>query len=60
MIDGDPIQVALDLSIDAEFFFWVSRHKPQRVLYPSSSAAYPVSLQTEANTIQLKRIGHRF
>ena len=54
MIDGDPIQVALDLSIDAEFFFWVSRHKPQRVLYPSSSAAYPVSLQTQANTIQLK------
>ena len=54
MIDGDPIQVALDLSIDAEFFFWVSRHKPQRVLYPSSSAAYPVSLQTELNTIQLK------
>ena len=54
MIDGDPIQVALDLSIDAEFFFWVSRHKPQRVLYPSSSAAYPVSLQTQDNTIQLK------
>ncbi|MEM1002392.1 MAG: NAD-dependent epimerase/dehydratase family protein, partial [Bacteroidota bacterium] len=54
MIDGDPIQVALDLSIDAEFFFWVSRHKPNRVLYPSSSAAYPVDLQTESNTIQLK------
>jgi UDP-glucose 4-epimerase len=54
MIDGDPIQVALDLSIDAEFFYWVSRHRPARVLYPSSSAAYPVSLQTESNTIQLK------
>lgn len=54
MIDGDPIQVALDLSIDAEFFYWVSRHKPDRVLYPSSSAAYPIDLQTEDNTIQLK------
>lgn len=54
MIDGDPIQVALDLSIDAEFFFWISRHKPKRVLYPSSSAAYPIDLQTESNTIQLK------
>lgn len=54
MIDGDPIQVALDLAIDAEFFFWISRHKPSRVLYPSSSAAYPIDLQTEANTIQLK------
>ncbi len=53
-IDGDPIQVALDLSIDAEFFYWISRHKPERVLYPSSSAAYPINKQTESNTIQLK------
>ena len=53
-IDGDPIQVALDLSIDAEFFYWVTRHKPERVLYPSSSAAYPVNLQTEENAIRLK------
>jgi UDP-glucose 4-epimerase len=53
-IDGDPIMVALDLSIDAEFFYWISRHKPERVLYPSSSAAYPVSLQTESNQVQLK------
>ena len=53
MIDGDPLMVALDLSIDAEFFFWITRHKPERVLYPSSSAAYPVSKQTESNTIQL-------
>jgi nucleoside-diphosphate-sugar epimerase len=52
-IDGDPMMVALDLSIDAEFFYWITRHKPARVLYPSSSAAYPVSKQTEDNTIQL-------
>ena len=54
MIDGDPMMVALDLSIDAEFFFWVCRHKPARVLYPSSSAAYPVDLQTEEDAIALK------
>jgi len=54
MIDGDPIQVALDLSIDAEFFYWISRHKPERVLYPSSSAAYPVDLQSESGAIALK------
>ena len=53
MIDGDPMKVALDLSIDAEFFYWVTRHKPDRVLYPSSSAAYPISKQTEGNSIQL-------
>ncbi len=52
-IDGDPMMVALDLSIDAEFFYWVCRHKPERVLYPSSSAAYPVDLQTESDAIAL-------
>jgi UDP-glucose 4-epimerase len=53
-IDGDPIKVALDLSIDAEFFEWVTRHKPERVMYPSSSAAYPVDLQEEGKAIALK------
>lgn len=52
-IEGDPMIVALDLSIDAEFFYWVTQHKPQRVLYPSSSAAYPVSLQTTDGAIAL-------
>ncbi|MCU0370563.1 MAG: NAD-dependent epimerase/dehydratase family protein, partial [Bacteroidales bacterium] len=52
-IDGDPMAVALDLSIDAEFFYWITRHKPERVLYPSSSAAYPTSLQTENDAIAL-------
>lgn len=52
-IDGDPMMVALDLSIDAEFFYWITRHKPERVLYPSSSAAYPVNLQTDTNAIAL-------
>jgi UDP-glucose 4-epimerase len=52
-IDGDPMAVALDLSIDAEFFYWITRHKPERVLYPSSSAAYPTSLQTESDAIAL-------
>jgi UDP-glucose 4-epimerase len=48
-IEGDPMMVALDLSIDAEFFFWVCQHQPARVLYPSSSAAYPVDLQLSSN-----------
>jgi UDP-glucose 4-epimerase len=54
MIDGDPMKVALDLSIDAEFFYWITRKKPRRVLYPSSSAAYPVNKQTENDPTQLK------
>jgi UDP-glucose 4-epimerase len=53
-IDGDPMAVALDLAIDAEMFYWVCRSKPDRFLYPSSSAAYPVDLQTESDAIALK------
>ncbi len=53
-IEGHPMQVALDLSIDAEFFYWVCNHKPERVLYPSSSAAYPVSLQSDTDAVALK------
>jgi len=52
-IDGDPMMVAQDLSIDAEFFYWICNNKPDRVLYPSSSAAYPVSKQTEESAIAL-------
>ncbi len=52
-IEGDPMSVALDLSIDAEFFYWACQHKPNRVLYPSSSAAYPISLQSPTGAIAL-------
>lgn len=53
-IDGDPMAVALDLAIDAELFYWACRYKPDRMLYPSSSAAYPIDLQTESGAIALK------
>lgn len=53
-IEGDPMAVALDLSIDAEFFYWICRHKPERVLYPSSSAAYPTNMQSESFAVALK------
>jgi UDP-glucose 4-epimerase len=59
-IDGDPMMVALDLSIDAEFFYWVCRYKPERVMYPSSSAAYPVNLQTDGGAIALSESDIRF
>jgi len=44
-IEGDPLSVATDLAIDADFFNWLSRTKPTKTLYPSSSAAYPIALQ---------------
>jgi nucleoside-diphosphate-sugar epimerase len=47
VIEGDPLQVGLDLSIDAEFFYWLSRlsYRPERIYYFSSSAVYPIQYQ---------------
>lgn len=49
-IEGDPLAVATDLAIDSDFFNWLVRadKKPRRVVYFSSSAVYPVSLQRRA------------
>ena len=45
MIEGNPIAVATDLSIDSEMFNWAVETKQPRVVYFSSSAAYPIALQ---------------
>lgn len=44
-IENDPISVATDLAIDADFFNWIERTKQRRAIYFSSSAAYPIDLQ---------------
>lgn len=46
-IDGDPIRVATDLSIDADFFNFLvrQRKRPEKIVYFSSSAAYPIAHQ---------------
>jgi nucleoside-diphosphate-sugar epimerase len=44
-IERDPLVTAESLSIDAEMFRWAAVARPGRVLYFSSSAAYPVALQ---------------
>ena len=48
-IENDPLAVATDLSIDAEFFNWAVRTKQTKVIYFSSSAAYPINLQTKGS-----------
>jgi UDP-glucose 4-epimerase len=53
-IEGDPILVAQDLAMDAEFFAWAVSAKPKRLLYPSSSAAYPIDLQTSRRAMALR------
>lgn len=55
-IDGDPLAVATDLSIDSEFFNWLARAKTLpagRVIYFSSSAVYPIELQTRTKHVAL-------
>jgi nucleoside-diphosphate-sugar epimerase len=46
MIEGSPLALAVDLSIDAELFGWALRTRPGRIVYFSSSAAYPIRWQT--------------
>lgn len=45
LIEGEPLSLAVDLSIDAEMFSWAMRTQPGCITYFSSSAAYPIELQ---------------
>jgi GDP-L-fucose synthase len=54
MIENNPLAVADDLSIDAEYWQWAVRAKPQKSLCFSSSAAYPIKFQREKGYQLLK------
>lgn len=65
-IDGSPLETAVNLEIDAAMFRWAAKQRPGRVLYFSSSAAYPVIYQGEQthrrlaeDDIQLPGLVHR-
>ncbi len=60
VIDGNPMAVALDLALDALCFNWAIRKKPERLLYASSSAAYPVDLQGKDGAVALKESDIQF
>lgn len=53
-IEKDPLAVATDLSIDAEMFNWIVRRGHPKLIYFSSSAAYPKFLQTRKDWGPLK------
>ena len=53
-IEGQPLKVATDLAIDSDMFQWALKTKPKRVIYYSSSAAYPIHLQECGSTHKLK------
>ena len=54
MIENHPLVVADDLSIDAEFWKWAKDNKPDISVCFSSSAAYPIKLQTQDYNVLLK------
>jgi len=49
MIENNPLAVADDLSIDAQYWQWAVKARPLKSVVFSSSAAYPIELQ---------RLGH--
>ena len=55
-IDHDPLAVGVDLALDALFFQWLALNRQNigRVLYASSSAAYPIHLQTSSDHAALR------
>lgn len=46
-IEGAPLSLAVDLAIDADLFTWALNAHPRRIVYYSSSAAYPIDLQND-------------
>ena len=52
-IDHNPLKVAKDLIIDAAMFRWAVKVNPGKIVYFSSSAAYPISLQTREHNLAL-------
>jgi nucleoside-diphosphate-sugar epimerase len=46
-IDGSPLGVGTNLALDAWFMRWLAASGTRRAVYYSSSAAYPVALQSE-------------
>jgi nucleoside-diphosphate-sugar epimerase len=54
-IEEEPLVVGLDLAIDSVFFMWASKTGAiGRLLYASSSAAYPIDLQGEEGSVPLR------
>ena len=54
MIENNPLAVADDLSIDAEYWQWAVKAAPAKTIVFSSSAAYPVHLQRPDHYLLLK------
>lgn len=54
VIEGKPATSAHSLELDACFFRWAANAKPQKIIYMSSSAIYPIHLQGAKSKTALK------
>lgn len=54
MIENNPLAVADDLSIDAQYWQWAVKTRPAKNVVFSSSAAYPIELQRPDHYVLLK------
>lgn len=52
-IDGRALWTSNSLDLDACFFRWAEEARPRQIVYFSSSAAYPVSLQRAGDRVDL-------
>lgn len=52
-MEGDPLSVATDFALDSDFLRFVERTRPERSVYFSSSAVYPVDMQHESQSHRL-------
>jgi nucleoside-diphosphate-sugar epimerase len=53
MIENNPLAIADDLAIDAEYWQWALETKPRKSVCFSSSAAYPIKYQREEEYVLL-------
>ncbi len=53
-IDGNPLAVAQTTALDVALFNYAQRVKPRHVVYPSSSAAYPIRYQQRQGHARLR------
>lgn len=51
VMEGKPAMNAHSLELDALFFRWAAQYQPGQVVYMSSPAAYPITLQDEEQEI---------
>ena len=53
-IENEALKVSKDLMIDAAMFYRATKSKPWKIIYFSSSAVYPIRLQTKEYNVPLK------